>query len=100
MADPFVGEIRQFAGNFAPNNWALCNGQLMRIQQNTALFSLLGTMYGGDGKTTFGLPDLTGRAPMNYGQGPGLPLRDQGEQSGEANVTLIQTEIRTHTHTA
>lgn len=98
--DPFVGEIRQFAGNFAPANWALCNGQLIPIQQNTALFSLLGTMYGGDGKTTFALPNLMGRAPMQYGQGPGLTLRDQGEQAGEATVTLLQTEIPMHTHAA
>ncbi|MWC30177.1 phage tail protein [Paenibacillus sp. MMS18-CY102] len=100
MADPFVGEIRQFAGSFAPNNWALCNGQLLPIQRYTALFSLLGTMYGGDGKSTFALPNLMGSAPMQYGQGPGLTLRDQGEQAGEATVTLLQTEIPAHTHTA
>ncbi|EFM10882.1 Tail Collar domain protein [Paenibacillus curdlanolyticus YK9] len=100
MADPFLGEIRQFAGNFAPNNWALCNGQLLPISRYTALFSLLGTMYGGDGKTTFALPNLMGSAPMHYGQGPGLSLRSQGEQAGEANVTLLQTEIPAHTHTA
>ena len=100
MSDPFVAEIRIFAGNFAPKGWAQCNGQLMPISQNTALFSLLGTMYGGDGKSTFALPDLQGRAPMMWGQGQGLSLRDQGEASGSQYVTLLQTEMPAHTHQA
>jgi microcystin-dependent protein len=98
MTDPFVAEIRIFAGNFAPTGWAVCNGQLIPISQNTALFSLLGTMYGGDGKSTFALPDLQGSAPMFWGQGPGLSLRDQGEQSGTNTVTLLESEIPAHTH--
>src|SRR5438445_9471436 len=99
MANPFVAEIRIFAGNFAPKGWALCNGQLMPISQNTALFSLLGTTYGGDGKSTFALPNLEGSAPMQAGQGPGLSLRDLGETGGEQNVTLLQTEMPAHSHT-
>ena len=98
MSNPFVAEIRIFAGNFAPKGWALCDGQLMPISQNTALFSLLGTTYGGDGKSTFALPDLQGNAPMQQGQGPGLSLRDLGEQSGEQTVTLLQTEMPSHSH--
>jgi microcystin-dependent protein len=98
--DPFVGEIRIFAGNFAPRGWALCNGQLMPISQNTALFSLLGTFYGGDGKSTFALPNLQGSAPMHFGQGPGLTDRSIGESAGEPAVTLIQSEIPAHGHTA
>src|SRR5713101_6104362 len=98
MANPFVAEIRMFAGNFAPKGWALCNGQLMPISQNTALFSLLGTTYGGDGKSTFALPNLQGSAPMQQGQGPGLSLRDLGEIGGEQTVTLLQTEMPAHTH--
>ena len=98
MANPFLAEIRIFAGNFAPTGWALCNGQLMPISQNTALFSLLGTFYGGDGKTTFALPDLQGSAPMHQGQGPGLSQRFIGEQAGEPAVTLIQTEMPAHSH--
>ncbi len=98
MSDPFVAEIRIFAGNFAPTGWALCNGQLLPISQNTALFSLLGTMYGGDGKSTFALPDLQGRAPMFWGQGPGLSLRFQGEEGGSSTVTLLQSEMPAHTH--
>lgn len=98
--DPYIGEIRQFAGNFAPKDWALCNGQLLPISQNTALFSLLGTTYGGDGKTTFGLPNLCGKAPMQYGQGPGLTDRSPGEDGGSPAVTLLQTEIPAHTHSA
>lgn len=97
--DPFVAEIRIFAGNFAPTGWALCNGQLMPISQNTALFSLLGTTYGGDGKSNFALPNLQGSAPMQQGQGPGLSLRDLGETGGEQNVTLLETEIPAHNHT-
>ena len=98
--DPFVAEIRIFAGNFAPRGWALCNGQLMPISQNTALFSLLGTTYGGDGKSTFALPNLQGSAPMQQGQGPGLSLRDLGETGGEQSVTLLQTEMPAHSHNA
>lgn len=96
--DQFVAEIRIFSGNFAPLGWALCNGQLLPISQNTALFSLLGTTYGGDGKSTFALPNLQGSAPMHPGQGPGLSLRDLGEIGGEQNVTLLQTEMPVHTH--
>jgi microcystin-dependent protein len=98
MSSPFVGEIKMFAGNFAPTGWALCNGQLMPISQNTALFSLLGTMYGGDGKTTFALPNLQGAAPLMAGQGPGLSLRTQGEVGGEQTVTLIQSQLPAHSH--
>lgn len=99
MADPFVAEIRLFPFNFAPSGWAFCDGQLMPISQNTALFSLLGTTYGGDGKTTFGLPDLRGRAPMQPGQGQGLSLRHLGEMGGAETVTLLASEIPSHSHT-
>lgn len=99
MADPFVAEIRIFPFNFAPRGWAFCAGQLLPISQNTALFSLLGTMYGGDGKSTFGLPDMQGNAPMFWGQGQGLSLRDEGEMGGEEFVTLLQTEMPIHPHT-
>lgn len=99
MADPFVAEIRIFPFNFAPRGWAWCNGQLMPISQNTALFSLLGTTYGGDGKSTFALPDLEGRAPMHPGQGPGLALHDLGETGGSETVTLLASEIPSHAHT-
>ncbi len=98
MSDPFVAEIRIFAGNFAPRGWALCNGQLMSISQNTALFSLLGTTYGGDGRTTFGLPDFQGIAPMSQGQGPGLSSYDLGQTGGETQVTLLASEMPAHTH--
>ncbi len=98
MADPFVAEIRIFPFTFAPKGWAWCNGQLMPISQNTALFSLLGTTYGGDGKSTFGLPDLAGRAPMHPGQGPGLSPHDLGEQGGSETVTLLESEIPMHAH--
>lgn len=98
MADPFVAEIRIFPFNFAPKGWAWCNGQLMPLSQNTALFSLLGTTYGGDGKSTFALPDLEGRAPMHPGQGPGLSLHDLGETGGSETVTLLESEIPAHTH--
>ena len=98
MSDPFVAEIRMFAGNFAPKGWALCDGQLLPISQNTALFSLLGTFYGGDGKSTFALPDLQGSGPVGQGQGAGLSDYFIGQQSGTQNVTLIQSEIPVHTH--
>jgi microcystin-dependent protein len=98
MADPFVAEIRIFGGNFAPIGWAFCDGQLMPISQNTALFSLLGTNYGGDGRTTFGLPDLRGRSPLHQGQGPGLTSRSLGEPAGVETVTLTQSQIPLHTH--
>jgi microcystin-dependent protein len=98
MADPFVAEIRIFPFNFAPKGWAWCNGQLLPLSQNTALFSLLGTTYGGDGKSTFALPDLQGRAPMHPGQGPGLSLHDLGETGGSETVSLLQSEIPAHTH--
>lgn len=98
MSDPFLGEIRIFGGNFAPKEWAFCNGQLMSIAQNSALFSLLGTMYGGDGIQTFALPDLRGRVPLSFGQGPGLSSYSQGVASGTETVTLISTQIPAHTH--
>src|SRR4051794_18330688 len=96
--DPFVAEIRIFPFNFAPKGWAWCNGQLLPISQNTALFSLLGTTYGGDGKSTFALPDLQGSAPMHPGQGKGLSLHDLGETGGSETVTLLQSEMPLHTH--
>jgi microcystin-dependent protein len=98
MADPFVAEIRIFPFNFAPRGWAFCDGQLLPLSQNTALFSLLGTTYGGDGKSNFALPDLQGRAPMHPGQGPGLSLHDLGEAGGSETVTLLQSEIPSHSH--
>ena len=98
MADPFLGEIRMFGGNFAPLNWALCEGQILQISQNTALFSLLGTYYGGDGIRTFALPDLRGRAAVNQGQGPGLSNYVVGEMRGQEMVTLMQTNLPPHTH--
>jgi microcystin-dependent protein len=98
MADPFTAEIRIFPFNFAPRGWAWCDGQLMSISQNTALFSLLGTTYGGNGQTTFALPDLQGRAPMHPGQGPGLSLHDLGETGGSETVTLLESEIPAHNH--
>jgi microcystin-dependent protein len=97
--DPFVAEIRIFPFNFAPKGWAFCDGQLLPLSQNTALFSLLGTFYGGDGKSTFALPDLQGSAAMHAGQGPGLTQRFLGEQSGSETVTLLISEIPFHTHT-
>ena len=99
MADPFVAEIRIFPFNFAPRGWAWCDGQLLPLSQNTALFSLLGTTYGGNGKSNFALPDLQGRAAMHPGQGPGLSLHDLGEQSGVEAVTLLESEIPNHAHT-
>jgi microcystin-dependent protein len=98
MADPFVAEIRIFPFNFAPKGWAWCDGQLLPLSQNTALFSLLGTTYGGDGKSNFALPDLQGRAPMHPGQGPGLSLHDLGETGGTETVTLLESEIPAHQH--
>ena len=98
MADPFVAEIRIFAFQFAPKGWAFCDGQLLPLSQNTALFSLLGTTYGGDGKSTFALPDMQGNAPMHPGQGPGLSLHDLGETGGSQFVTLLESEIPSHTH--
>ncbi len=99
--DPFVAEIRICPFNFAPKGWARCDGQLLPLSQNTALFSLLGTTYGGDGKSTFALPDLQGRAPMHTGngQGPGLSQHSEGETSGTETVTLLQSEIPSHPHT-
>ena len=99
MADPFVAEIRIFPFNFAPKGWAFCSGQLLPISQNTALFSLLGTTYGGDGKSTFALPDMQGNAPMHPRQGPGLSLYDLGEMGGVETVTLLVSEIPVHSHT-
>lgn len=98
--DPFVGEIKIFACNFAPRGWAFCNGQLLPISQNTALFSLLGTTYGGDGKATFALPDFQGRSGLQQGQGGGLSVYDLGQAAGETSVTLIPTEMPIHTHGA
>jgi microcystin-dependent protein len=98
MADPFVAEIRMFPFNFAPRGWAFCAGQLLPISQNTALFSLLGTYYGGDGKSTFALPNLQGSAPMAAGQGSGLSDRFLGEQGGAETVTLLVSEMPAHTH--
>ena len=98
MADPFVAEIRIFPFNFAPRGWAFCDGQLLPLSQNTALFSLLGTTYGGDGKSNFALPDLQGRAAMHPGQGPGLSLHDLGETGGSETVTLLESEIPAHSH--
>ncbi len=98
MSDSYVGEIRIFAGNFAPRGWALCNGQTLAISQNTALFSVLGTTYGGDGKSTFALPDLQGRAPMQQGQGAGLSKRDLGKSGGAATVALSESGLPAHAH--
>jgi microcystin-dependent protein len=99
MADPFVAEFRIFPFNFAPKGWAWCNGQLMPLSQNTALFSLLGTTYGGDGKSNFALPNIEGSAVMHPGQGPGLSLHDLGETGGSQTVTLLESEMPVHTHT-
>lgn len=98
MADPFVAEIRMFPFNFAPRGWLPCDGRLLPIPQNTALFSLLGTTYGGNGTSTFGLPDLNGRTPLGAGQGPGLSLYDLGQSGGSETVTLLNSEIPPHTH--
>src|SRR2546423_5179637 len=99
MSDPFVAEIRMFAFNFAPKGWTFCDGQLLPIAQNTALFSLLGTFYGGDGKSTFALPNLQGSYPNSFGQGSGLSDYFLGQSSGSETVTLLVTEIPFHTHT-
>lgn len=96
--DPFVAEIRIFPFNFAPKGWAWCDGQLLPLSQNTALFSLLGTTYGGNGKSNFALPDLQGRAPLFWGQGPGLSLRDLGETGGSETVSLLESEMPAHSH--
>jgi microcystin-dependent protein len=98
MSEPFIAEIRIFAGNFAPRNWAFCNGQLLPIAQNTALFSLVGTTYGGDGRTTFGLPNLQGRAPMHPGNGPGLTARRLGQMGGNEDVTATVAQMPAHNH--
>jgi microcystin-dependent protein len=98
MSDQFVAEVRIFPLSFAPKGWALCDGQLMAISQNTALFSLLGTTYGGDGRSTFALPNMQGRAPMHPGQGPGLSLHDLGETGGSPTVTLLESEMPSHGH--
>ena len=98
MSEPFVGEIRMFAGNFAPRGWAFCDGQLLAISQNDALFSLLGTIYGGDGRTTFGLPEMRGRIPLHQGAGPGLTNKPLGSKAGAENVTLTTNHLASHTH--
>ena len=100
MSEPFIAEVRIFAGNFAPRGWAFCNGQLLPISQNTALFSLIGTTYGGDGRTTTALPNLQGRAPMHPGRGPGLTDRRLGQSGGVTGVTLSTNQMPSHTHPA
>lgn len=100
MSEPFVGEIRMFAGNFAPRGWAFCDGQLLAVSQNDALFSLLGTIYGGDGRTTFGLPDMRGRIPLHQGSGPGLSPRRLGAKAGTEKETLTVNQLASHTHDA
>lgn len=99
MSEPFIAEIRIFAGNFAPRGWAFCDGQLLPISQNTALFSLIGTTYGGDGRTTTALPNLQGRLPMHPGRGPGLTARRLGQRGGTEMVTLSEQQMPSHTHT-
>jgi microcystin-dependent protein len=99
MSEPFIGEVRMIAMNFEPRGWAFCDGTLLAISQNTALFSILGTTYGGDGRTTFGLPDLRGRAVMHPGSGPGLPSRRLGERGGVDTVTLTENQMPSHKHT-
>lgn len=98
MSEPFIGEIKMFAGNFAPRGWAMCDGQLLAVSQNDALFSLLGTIYGGDGRTTFALPDMRGRIPVHAGTGPGLTPRRLGEKSGSESHMLVPDQIPDHTH--
>ncbi|MCA9733419.1 MAG: phage tail protein [Deferribacteres bacterium] len=99
MSEPYVGEIRMFAGSFAPLGWAFCEGQLLAVSQNDVLFSLLGTIYGGDGRTTFGLPDFRGRIPVHAGQGPGLSPNPLGAKGGQEHVTLVKEQLPTHSHT-
>jgi len=99
VSTPFIAEIRIFAGNFAIQNWAFCDGQLLQIAQNTALFSLVGTIYGGDGRTTFGLPNIQGRAPMHAGNGPGLTNRNLGTRGGTETVAVTAAQIGSHSHT-
>lgn len=98
--EPFIGEIKMFGGNFAPRGWALCDGQLLSIASNSALFSILGTIYGGDGVSTFGLPDMRGRVSVHAGNGPGLSPRSLGEKGGQETVTLTTQQVPSHTHTA
>lgn len=98
MSEPFIAEIRIFAGNFAPRSWAFCNGQLLPVSQNTALFSLIGTTYGGDGRSTTALPNLKGRAPMHPGRGPGLTSRRLGQRGGSEMVSLSEAQMPNHTH--
>jgi microcystin-dependent protein len=100
MSEPYIGQIIMFGGNFAIQGYAMCDGQILSIPQNTALFSILGTTYGGNGTTTFGLPDLRGRLPMHVGQGPGLTPHSLGEKSGQENVTLAAAQMPTHNHPA
>ncbi len=101
MSEAFIGEIRMFAGNFAPRNWAFCDGQLLAVSGNDALFSLLGTIYGGDGRTTFGLPEMRGRLPIHAGSGagPGLTARPIGQKAGEENASVSTNQLPIHTHT-
>jgi microcystin-dependent protein len=99
MSEPFIAEVRIFAGNFAPRGWAFCNGQLLPVAQNTALFSLIGTTYGGDGRTTTALPNLKDRVPMHPGRGPGLTDRRLGQKGGADTVTLTESQIPSHKHT-
>lgn len=98
MSEPYVGEIRMFSGNFAPRGWAFCDGQLLAVSQNDALFSLLGTIYGGDGRTTFGLPDMRGRIPLHQGSGPGLSNRRLGGKGGAENETITTNQMPSHSH--
>jgi len=98
MSEPFIAEVKIFAGNFAPRGWAFCNGQLLPIAQNTALFSLIGTTYGGDGRTTTALPNMQGRAAMHPGRGPGLTSRRLGEKGGDSTITLTEAQMPQHTH--
>ena len=98
MSEPYVGDIRMFAGNFAPRGWMFCNGQLVSIAENEVLYAIIGTTYGGDGQVTFALPDLRGRRPIHWGQGPGLSSYVQGQYSGTEEVTLISTQMPQHTH--
>lgn len=100
MSEPFIAEVRIFAGNFAPRGWAFCNGQLLPVSQNTALFSLIGTTYGGDGRTTTALPNLKGRAPMHPGRGPGLTSRRLGQRGGTEMVSLTEAQMPNHNHSS